>query len=597
MLGKLLIANRGEIAVRIIRTCSELGVTSVAVHSDPDAQALHVRLADEVVSLGGVAASESYLDIDKIIAAAKSVGADAIHPGYGFLAENAGFARAVTEAGLIFVGPPAEAIDVMGEKVAARAVATKADVPGVPGSDGAITTADEVVAFGSEHGYPVAIKASYGGGGRGMRTVASADDAAAALDSARTEATAAFGRGDVYLERYLSHARHVEVQVFADQYGNVVWLGDRDCSVQRRHQKLVEEAPAPGLSETLRKEMGEASVRLAREVGYVGAGTVEYLVEAEQERFYFLEMNTRIQVEHPVTEETLGLDLIAEQLRVASGEPLSFEHSGITPRGHAIEVRINAENTAGGMFIPSPGNLGTVAAPERTGVRWDSGYLSGDTVQPHYDSLIGKLVVWAPTRAHAISRMLKALDELTISGVPTTAPAASVILAQDDFKNAVINTNWLERDIELSTLLPAPSVEDSDDGDDEATGGRDEVWVGDRRYIIPFFGAATSTAQTEPNAQSSSPRRAGGSGRRAGRGKAVASGAIVSPMQGTVAQIDAAEGDSVTTGQVLMVLEAMKMQNPIRATADGVIVSLPVSVGEVVAAGAPLVTIEPSASA
>lgn len=595
MLGKLLIANRGEIAVRIIRTCSELGVTSVAVHSDPDAQALHVRLADEAVSLGGVAASESYLDVGKIIAAAKSVGADAIHPGYGFLAENAGFARAVVEAGLIFVGPPAEAIDVMGEKVAARAVATKADVPGVPGSEGAITTADEVIAFGSEHGYPVAIKASYGGGGRGMRTVAAADDAAAALDSARTEATAAFGRGDVYLERYLSHARHVEVQVFADQHGNVVWLGDRDCSVQRRHQKLVEEAPAPGLSEALRKEMGEASVRLAREVGYVGAGTVEYLVEAEQERFYFLEMNTRIQVEHPVTEETLGLDLIAEQLRVASGEPLSFEHSGITPRGHAIEVRINAENVAGGLFIPSPGNLGTVAAPERTGVRWDSGYLSGDTVQPHYDSLIGKLVVWAPTRDHAITRMLKALDELTISGVPTTAPAASVILAQDDFKNAVINTNWLERDIELSALLPTPVEDEVGNDDAESTGGRDEVWVGDRRYIVPFFGAASTPTQPDPGAQSSAPRRAGGSGRRAGRGKAVASGAIVSPMQGTVAQIDAAEGDSVTTGQVLMVLEAMKMQNPIRATADGVIVSLPVSVGEVVPAGAPLVTIEPTA--
>ncbi|GGG29944.1 acetyl-CoA carboxylase biotin carboxylase subunit [Rhodococcoides trifolii] len=595
MLAKLLIANRGEIAVRIIRTCSELGITSVAVHSDPDATALHVRLADEAVSLGGVAASESYLDVGKIIDAAKSVGADAIHPGYGFLAENAGFARAVVGAGLIFVGPPAESIDIMGEKVAARAVATKAEVPGVPGSDGAITTAEEVIAFGAEHGYPVAIKASYGGGGRGMRTVASADDAAGALDSARTEATAAFGRGDVYLERYLSHARHVEVQVFADQHGNVVWLGDRDCSVQRRHQKLVEEAPAPGLSDALRTAMGEASIRLAREVGYVGAGTVEYLVEAADDRFYFLEMNTRIQVEHPVTEETLGLDLIAEQLRVASGETLSMDHSGITPRGHAIEVRINAENVAGGLFIPSPGNVGTVSASERTGVRWDSGYVSGDTVQPHYDSLIGKLIVWAPDRHHAIARMLRALDELTVSGVPTTAPAASIILAQNDFQNAHISTNWLERDIDLAALLPAPEPVDTAD-EDEVTGGRDEVWVGDRRYVVPFFGAAAAP-QTGAPTDAPAPRRGGGSGRRAGRSKAAASGAIVSPMQGTVAQIDAAEGDTVTIGQVLMVLEAMKMQNPIRATADGVIVSMPVSVGDVVPAGAALVTIEPSVGA
>ncbi|MFC9765193.1 acetyl/propionyl/methylcrotonyl-CoA carboxylase subunit alpha [Rhodococcus jostii] len=591
MLSKVLVANRGEIAVRIIRTCAEAGVASVAVYSEADEKALHVRLADEAVLLGAASASESYLAIDKIIEAAKSTGAQAVHPGYGFLAENAAFAKAVEDAGLIFIGPPSSAIEVMGSKIAARDLAAKADVPQVPGSQGTIASVADVIAFGDEHGYPVAIKATYGGGGRGMRMVASAADAESAFASAKQESAAAFGRDDVYLERYLSSARHVEVQVFADTHGNAVWIGDRDCSVQRRHQKLIEEAPAPGLSDELRRAMGEASVRLAQKVGYVGAGTVEFLVEADRDAFYFLEMNTRIQVEHPVTEMTLGLDLVAEQLAVAAGEPLSITESGAAPRGHAIEVRVNAEDTRGALFMPSPGPIATVQAPTRAGVRWDGGYESGDEVQPYYDSLVGKLIVWAPTRDRALDRLALALDELIIDGVPTTVPAARQIIAHKDFRNVAMHTNWLERDIDFASLLPpVEDLSDTDDEDTEEMLPRNEVWVGDRRYVIPFFtpaGPAAAAPVAEPQA-----RRAPTGGPRKKRGGgAAASGEAKSPMQGTVAQIDVEVGAQVEAGQVLMVLEAMKMQNPIRAAVTGVVDALHVEVGQVVAAGASLATV------
>ncbi|MFJ6095630.1 acetyl/propionyl/methylcrotonyl-CoA carboxylase subunit alpha [Williamsia muralis] len=600
MLSKVLIANRGEIAVRIIRTCAEAGVASVAVYSEADAQALHVRLADEAILLGGPSASDSYLAIPKIIAAAKESGAEAIHPGYGFLAENAAFAKAVEDAGLIFIGPPSTAIQVMGSKIEAREIAAKADVPQVPGS-GTIDSAADVVAFGDKYGYPVAIKATYGGGGRGMRRVAAPADAESAFASAKQESAAAFGRDDVYLERYLSTARHVEVQVFADTHGNAVWIGDRDCSVQRRHQKLIEEAPAPGLSTELRKAMGEASVRLAQAVGYVGAGTVEFLVEADEDRFYFLEMNTRIQVEHPVTELTLGLDLVAEQLAVAAGEPLSINASGAAPRGHAIEVRINAEDTRGALFMPSPGPISTLKAPTRAGVRWDGGYESGDEVQPFYDSLVGKLIVWAPTRERALDRLTLALDELVIEGVPTTVPAARAVIAHDDFRNVAMHTNWLERDIDFASLLPdapdpsaaAADVEDEDEDEDQAL-PRDEVWVGDRRYIIPFFsaGSGPSSAPTAPQSNTrAAVRSSGSSSRRKSGPGAVATGDVKSPMQGTVVQVDVAVGATVEAGQVLLVLEAMKMQNPVRAAINGVVESLMVEVGQVVAAGAALATV------
>ena len=591
MLSKVLVANRGEIAVRIIRTCAEAGVASVAVYSEADEKALHVRLADEAVLLGAASASESYLAIDKIIEAAKSTGAQAVHPGYGFLAENAAFAKAVEDAGLIFIGPPSSAIEVMGSKIAARDLAAKADVPQVPGSQGTIASVADVIAFGDEHGYPVAIKATYGGGGRGMRMVASASEAESAFASAKQESAAAFGRDDVYLERYLSSARHVEVQVFADTHGNAVWIGDRDCSVQRRHQKLIEEAPAPGLSDELRRAMGEASVRLAKQVRYVGAGTVEFLVEADREAFYFLEMNTRIQVEHPVTEMTLGLDLVAEQLAVAAGEPLSITESGADPRGHAIEVRVNAEDTRGALFMPSPGPIATVQAPTRAGVRWDGGYESGDEVQPYYDSLVGKLIVWAPTRDRALDRLTLALDELIIDGVPTTVPAARQIIAHKDFRNVAMHTNWLERDIDFASLLPpVEDLSDTDAEDTEEMLPRNEVWVGDRRYVIPFFtpaGPAAAAPVAEPQAR----RAATGGPRKKRGGGAAASGEAKSPMQGTVAQIDVEVGAQVEAGQVLMVLEAMKMQNPIRAAVNGVVESLHVEVGQVVAAGASLATV------
>lgn len=598
MFTKILIANRGEIAVRIARTCRELGIASATVYSDPDESALHVRVADEAVGLDGTSAAETYLDIDKLVSAATTLGAEAVHPGYGFLAENADFAKAVTAAGLTFIGPPPDAITVMGEKVAARQVALKAEVPQVPGSDGAIDSVDEVFAFGEKHGYPVAIKASYGGGGRGMRTVSGPDEAAEAFESARRESAAAFGREDVYLERYLSNARHVEVQVFADQHGNVVWVGDRDCSVQRRHQKLVEEAPAPGLSTDLRQAMGEAAVRLAKAVDYVGAGTVEYLVEADRERFYFLEMNTRIQVEHPVTEETLGLDLVAEQLRVAAGEPLSMSSSGQAPRGHAIEVRVNAEDVTLGAFRPSPGHLHDVRIPLRAGVRFDGGFDAGDEIQPYYDSLIGKLIVWAPTRAHAIDRALTVMSELRIDGVPTTIPAASVVLDHPDFRAGEISTRWLENSLDLERLLPADdsvSAEAHEDAEDDEF-DRQELFVAGRRYVVPL----PSTRQILDGQPSSSApskgRRAGGRTQTSPRKRATGSGAITSPMQGTVVKILVAEGQAVEEGDVVVVLEAMKMENPIRAAVAGTVADLSVTVGQVVSAGTALAQIRPTES-
>ncbi|WP_431908686.1 acetyl/propionyl/methylcrotonyl-CoA carboxylase subunit alpha [Amycolatopsis thermoflava] len=578
-LSKVLVANRGEIAVRIIRTCAEQGIGSVAVYSEADAGALHVRLADEAVALGGTSSAENYLDIGKLVAAAKETGAEAVHPGYGFLAENAQFARAVEDAGLIFIGPSGDAIEVMGEKVAARRVAAKADVPQVPGTTEPITTADEVRAFGEQHGYPVAIKASYGGGGRGMRTVAGPEEADHALEAARREAGAAFGNSDVYLERYLAAARHVEVQIFADSHGNAVWLGDRDCSVQRRHQKLVEESPAPGLPAELRREMGEAAVRLARAVGYVGAGTVEYLVEGG--RFYFLEMNTRIQVEHPVTEAVLGLDLVAEQLRVAAGEPLTVTTSGPQPRGHAIECRINAEDPASGLFVPSPGPIHTLRVPVRPGVRFDSGYESGDEVAPYYDSMIGKLIVWGPDRDTAIRRSLATLDELVVEGVPTTIPAARSVLAHPDFGGVAFTTRWLESSVEFPAAHAEQQAEE--EAPDEAP--RDEVWVGNRRYVVPFFSGAT-VAGTEPSASGRKSR--GGSGRRrgpAGRAAGGGAGAVTSPMQGTVVAVNVTPGDVVSAGQVLFVVEAMKMENPVRAVGNGKVDEVAVAVGDVVTAG------------
>ena len=574
MFTKILIANRGEIAVRVIRSCRSLGIQSVAVHSEADSASLHVREADEAVNLGSGAASENYLNPERIITAALETGAQAIHPGYGFLSENAAFAQAVVDAGLAFIGPSSEAISTMGEKVAARAVAVAAEVPLAPGSQGAISGAGDVIDFGSEHGYPILVKASAGGGGRGMRLVESAEQAEEAVAAAVREATAAFGNGEVYLERYLTTARHVEVQVFADKHGSTIYVGDRDCSVQRRHQKLVEESPAPGLSPELRAAMGAAAVRLAEHVGYAGAGTVEFLVEGD--KFYFLEMNTRIQVEHPVTEMVHGVDLIAEQIRVAAGEELSIRDH-LAPHGAAIEARINAEDVAGGLFLPAPGLLEELTPPEGEGLRFDAGYQSGDEVLPYYDSLIGKLIAYGPDRETALARLEDGLERLVVRGVPTTVPASLKVIRHEDFRAARFTTRWLEE-----------SVDFSEEAEEEPL-ARNEVEVGGRFYIIPQFsdrpGAGNNGSSWAPAAEETA---AGGqrprSARARGKGKA-SDGSVKAPMQGTIIKVNVEEGQDVAAGDILFVLEAMKMENPIQAPAAGTVGTVHAVVGESMAAG------------
>lgn len=590
MFNKILIANRGEIAVRIMASCADLGVKTVAVYSEADSASLHVRRADEGVNLGDGPASENYLNIAAILDAAKQTGAEAIHPGYGFLAENAEFATAVAEAGLVFIGPSGAAISAMGEKVTARELAIAAEVPLAPGSKGAIEGAEQVLSFGAEHGYPVLVKASHGGGGRGMRRINAADEAADAVAAAVREAEAAFGNSEIYLERYLTNARHVEVQVFADTHGNAVYYGDRDCSVQRRHQKLLEEAPAPGLNAQLRKDMGEAAVRLARQVEYVGAGTVEFMVEGE--KFYFLEMNTRIQVEHPVTELVQGLDLIAEQIRVAAGRPLSVTESGLPPRGVAIEARINAEDISGGRFVPTPGPITRIKVPNSPGLRFDTGFEAGDEVLPHYDSLIGKLIAWGPDRGAAISRLSRAIDELDIEGVKTTAPAAKLVLEHEDFRQVNFNTLWLESTVEFPEL--SEPAEESDEVEDELL-ARNEVEVGGRFYAIPYFsevipGASVAAGAAPVETAATGPGRPRSSGGRRKSSKAF-DGTVKAPMQGTIVQVKISEGQQVSAGDVLFVQEAMKMENPITAPADGIIGEVLVSIGQSLAAGAALTTL------
>ncbi len=575
MFTKILVANRGEIAVRVMRTARAMGIRTVAVYTEPDADSLHARLADEAIGLGSDAARDDYLDIAAVVSAALRSGSEAVHPGYGFLAENAEFAQAVEDAGLVFVGPSPEAIRAMGEKVAARAAAVAAGVPLAPGSTKAVPDAATVARFGADHGYPLLIKAAYGGGGRGMRQVPDEASVAEAFAAAVREATGAFGNGSVYVERYLPDARHVEVQILGDVHGAIVALGDRDCSVQRRHQKLIEEAPAPGLSDTTRAAMADAAVRLARHVGYTGAGTVEFLLDGEN--FYFLEMNTRIQVEHPVTELVTGIDIVAEQLRVAAGEPLSAQASSATTTGVAIEARINAEAFEGGVFRPSPGLIDLLVAPQSDDLRWDAGYQSGDRVLPNYDSLVGKLIAWAPDRQRAIDGLVAGLARLRIDGVPSTASAIVQIVQTADFQEAKINTNWLENSVVLADV-----------GNDAR---RSEVDVLGRYYRIPFFaeGLPSSTVTAAPAERvEPSDARARTTRRRSRTG--VLDGVVTAPMQGTIISVNVAAGQQVSAGEQLFVLEAMKMENPIAAPHDGTIADVPVALGDAVAAGTSLAT-------
>ncbi|HET8929558.1 MAG TPA: biotin carboxylase N-terminal domain-containing protein [Acidimicrobiales bacterium] len=587
MLKKVLIANRGEIAVRVIRACKEMGVTSVAVYSDLDRDALHTRLADEAYALGGSTAAESYLNTEKILEILERSGADGVHPGYGFFSENTEFSRAVTDAGAAFIGPPPEAIEVMGDKVSSRIAAQKAGVQGVPGTTEFLSSPDEIVAFGNEHGWPVAIKAAYGGGGRGMRVVESADKAAEALESAQSEALKGFGRDECYIERYLTWPRHIEMQIVADTHGNCVWIGERDCSSQRRHQKLIEEAPAPNFPDDVRQAMGAAAVKVAKACGYVNAGTVEFMFQDGE--FYFLEMNTRLQVEHPITELVSGLDLVREQILVASGEPLSFTQDDMDIRGHAIEVRINAENPAGGRFIPAPGKITKLVPAQGYGVRWDDGYQEGDEVSQFYDNLVGKLCVWAADRDLAIGRMLRVLDEFVIEGIATTIPADVAILEHPDFRATQHSTKWVEDVLDLSGVDSAPvDTDDSDDGPAKVKQDVD-VEVNGRRYSVSMWVPETAGAPVAAGAAAAAPR-ARRSGSKSGA-KAAGAGQIAAPMQGTVTKVSVAVGDEVAQGATVCVLEAMKMENNITADKDGTIAEIKVETGQAVSAGDLLVVI------
>ena len=581
MFEAVLIANRGEIAIRIARACRELGVRSVGVYSEIDRDAPHVRACDEAYLLGAAAPAESYLNIERILAVAKTANVQAIHPGYGFLSENATFAQAVTDAGLTFIGPPAAAIETMGDKLSARAVAEAAGVPTVPGT--AEPTDDPAVgiAFGDTYGYPVAVKAMFGGGGRGMKVVASKNEMHEALEAAQREAQAAFGRGECYLERYLEHPRHIEIQVLADLDGSMIYLGERDCSLQRRHQKLVEEAPAAGITPELRKRMGEAALKVAQEMGYTNAGTCEFLLDSDGETFYFLEMNTRLQVEHPVTEMVTGVDLAQAQLRIAAGDGMNLTQDEVTLTGHAIEVRINAEEPASG-FMPTPGRITRLVPPLGPWVRFDTGAESGYDVPRDYDSMIAKLIVWAPTRDGARARMSRALDELIIEGIPTTVTFHKLAMHNEQFAAGLHSTNSVETQWDLSGLEPQTTGlhEDEDTPSRNVT-----VEVNGRRLAVTVYGelAAGATA-TNGKKKARTARNA--------RTVAVSSNDLVAPMQGTVVKLAVAVGDAVTTGDTIAVLEAMKMENALRAHRDGVITALHAAAGDVVESGAVIASID-----
>lgn len=580
-LTKVLIANRGEIAVRVIRAAKDAGIASVAVYAEPDADAPFVAMADEAFALGGASAADSYLDMDKILKAAADSEADAIHPGYGFLSENADFARKVIDAGLTWIGPSPEAIAALGDKVTARRIAEQAEAPMAPGTKDPVGGVDEVEAFADEHGLPIAIKAAFGGGGRGMKVAYTREEIPELFESATREATAAFGRGECFVERYLDKARHVEAQVLADQHGNVIVAGTRDCSLQRRFQKLVEEAPAPFLTDEQRERIHSSAKRICKEAGYSGAGTVEYLVSGPTNEYpegiiSFLEVNTRLQVEHPVTEVTSEIDLVREQFRIAAGEKLRFD-ADPQPHGHAIEFRINGEDAAVN-FMPAPGTIADYVEPAGPGVRVDSGVHAGSVIGGQFDSMLAKLIVSGENRTEALERARRALDEYVVTGIPTVIPFHKAVVTDDAFigdgQSFSVYTRWIEEEWVNELTSGADTA-------DDAAPGVDAVDADERRtFAVEVNGRRIEVALPSSLVFGGGARKRPKK-RRGAQSAAAASGdAVAAPMQGTVIKVNVAEGDHVDEGDVLVVLEAMKMENPIKAHKAGTVTGLAVETGK-----------------
>lgn len=589
MIRRVIVANRGEIARRIYRACRELDIVPIAIYGDNEQSARHIQEADDAYRIDHQPGILPYLNVDAILNIARRADADAIHPGYGFLSENPALAAACAKQNVTFIGPPATAIKSMGDKVEARALAKKAGVPVVPGSVGPIRSTEEALAWGDANGFPIALKAAGGGGGRGFRVAHTRDGVEGAFDEAQGEAQRSFSNPSIYAERYIARPRHIEIQLFADQHGTIVSLGERECSIQRRHQKLIEETPSPAVDATLRQQMGDAAIALAREVGYQGAGTVEFLLD-EEGGFYFLEMNTRIQVEHTITEMVTGIDLVKEQLLVAAGEPLSFLAEDVRPRGHAIECRVNAEDVPRD-FAPAPGEISAYREPAGFGVRVDSAVEAGDEISPAYDSMIAKLVTWGRNRPEAIARMDRALADFSIEGVPTTIPFHVAVMRNEAFRAGETNTAFLaeHRDDLVAPPVPAPAPTGQPEREPDSPGEDLLVEVGGRRLEVRVHGLSARTT----NGTGHRPPQAPKADRAQGGNVAHSNGGeLLSPVQGTVVRVHVEPGQRVSQGDPIVSIEAMKMENAVPAHRSGSVVALDVKQGQSVRIGTRLATIE-----